>query len=261
MTTVEILLPVEQARSQQVIRGSYAVGPAPDAGIRVPSLPGQVGELHVDHGLVSWKGAVRAVIGGLAHPAAIARLLRDREEVGIEDVVFRVVHEVPRPRTLFSLAQHVRVAARTGRASSALPRVTWLTGPDLGKSLSLVDEVTVVGRHPSCPVHLRDRFASRRHARLLFTRLGVTIEDLGSGNGLEVNGRPVSLAGLKSGDIVQVGATLLGYDAGSAPMAEPVPALKPPPPPAPAPGALAAPRSQDITVPGLPFPLPKEALP
>ena len=267
MITLELLLPTEFARTQQLIRGAATVGSSPAAGIRIETLPPEVGVLQVDAAQVAWTGKVRAVIGGLGHPPASTRLLRDGEEVFIEDVVFRVVHEVPRPRTLFSLARAVKDAARTGKASAALPRITWLTGVDLGKSLALVDEVTLVGRHASCPVHLRDGFASRRHARLLLSASGCTVEDLGSGNGLEVNGRPVSLAALKSGDVVEVGATLLGYDAGSAPLGEAVPVPKPPPPPTlglrrPLTPPPVLRRSQEITVPGFPFPPPPpEVLP
>lgn len=64
-----------------------------------------------------------------------------------------------------------------------------------------------IGRGTDCFLRIDDDLVSRRHARLLVTREGVTLEDLGSRNGSRVNG--VQVQGsirLQVGDEVEIGA-------------------------------------------------------
>jgi transcriptional regulator of acetoin/glycerol metabolism len=65
----------------------------------------------------------------------------------------------------------------------------------------------LVGRDPGCPVQLGGHDVSRRHAVLRRTEdgTGTTIADLGSRNGVRVNGRPVATAALGAGDVVKLG--------------------------------------------------------
>ena len=80
--------------------------------------------------------------------------------------------------------------------------------PEPGRELSCADGA-VIGRGPACEVHVDDPLASRRHARVLSSQIGVGIEDLGSSNGIYVNGERVpGISPLHPGDVIQVGATL-----------------------------------------------------
>ena len=72
-----------------------------------------------------------------------------------------------------------------------------------------IDGGAVIGRGPDCTVRIDDPLISRRHARVLASELGVGIEDLGSANGLFVNGMPTAgITPLHPGDVVQLGGTL-----------------------------------------------------
>ncbi|HVU01585.1 MAG TPA: FHA domain-containing protein [Polyangiaceae bacterium] len=65
---------------------------------------------------------------------------------------------------------------------------------------------TILGRSPKCAVVLDDPLVSRQHARLVVNRGAVTIEDLGSSNGVLVNGERLMRARvLVSGDRVVIG--------------------------------------------------------
>lgn len=67
----------------------------------------------------------------------------------------------------------------------------------------------VVGRANGCDIHLDDPFVSRRHARLISSEIGTAIEDLGSSNGIFVNGRrSPGTTPLHPGDVVQLGGTI-----------------------------------------------------
>lgn len=67
----------------------------------------------------------------------------------------------------------------------------------------------IIGRAADCDLRLDDILVSRHHARFLASRIGAGIEDLGSANGLYVNGRRrTGLSALHPGDVIQLGGTL-----------------------------------------------------
>lgn len=67
------------------------------------------------------------------------------------------------------------------------------------------DEISI-GRAAGNTIRLTERNVSRRHARLVRTREGVFVEDLGSSTGLRVNGHRVARrTPLKDGDRVEIG--------------------------------------------------------
>jgi pSer/pThr/pTyr-binding forkhead associated (FHA) protein len=72
--------------------------------------------------------------------------------------------------------------------------------------------VLVVGRSTTCEVQLTSGLVSRRHARLTLSGLGVSVEDLGSRNGVYVNSvRVVGSVRLKPGDRLSVGDEALYF--------------------------------------------------
>ncbi len=67
----------------------------------------------------------------------------------------------------------------------------------------------VIGRAPACEVRLDDPLVSRRHARVVSSGHRAAIEDLGSANGLYVNGRRAhGVTPLRPGDVIQLGGTV-----------------------------------------------------
>src|SRR4051794_5952458 len=79
--------------------------------------------------------------------------------------------------------------------------------------LPLDRPVTTVGSRHTCRIHLLSRSVSKAHA--LFVNSGGTIyvTDLASRAGVQVNGKPVKQAELKTGDRVQIGKFLFRYRA------------------------------------------------
>ena len=67
--------------------------------------------------------------------------------------------------------------------------------------------VTVLGRSSGCDIRLTDPNVSRRHAELRQEGTSWWIVDLGSTNGIEVNGSRLERAKLETGDTVIVGET------------------------------------------------------
>jgi adenylate cyclase len=67
----------------------------------------------------------------------------------------------------------------------------------------------LIGRAPDCALTLSDDSVSRRHARILRSPAGWTIEDLDSKNGLRINGVRTPQQPLRDGDRVDVGGVRL----------------------------------------------------
>jgi hypothetical protein len=65
----------------------------------------------------------------------------------------------------------------------------------------------VIGRSRDCDIQLADSNVSRRHAELRQEGASFWIVDLGSTNGMEVNGKRVKRAKLRSGDTITLGST------------------------------------------------------
>jgi pSer/pThr/pTyr-binding forkhead associated (FHA) protein len=77
-----------------------------------------------------------------------------------------------------------------------------------GHRVLLLGSGTVtMGRRSTCDYVLNDSQVSREHARIIVGEQTFAIEDLGSANGVLVNGAPVTgLRRLNTGDTFQVGA-------------------------------------------------------
>jgi hypothetical protein len=84
------------------------------------------------------------------------------------------------------------------------------------RELVLVERI-VVGRDPTCDLSHDDVLLSRRHAEFVATAERVTIRDLGSRNGIFVNGVRAAEYALAPGDVVQIGPLRVRYAQDSTP--------------------------------------------
>lgn len=82
-------------------------------------------------------------------------------------------------------------------------------GKDLGREFTLQEGETAVGRGIDNDIILTDVSVSRKHMRLLCDADGITLIDLGSGNGTTLNGRRIHRALLGDGDRIEIGETVL----------------------------------------------------
>ncbi len=70
----------------------------------------------------------------------------------------------------------------------------------------------VLGRSRDCDLQLTDANVSRRHAEVRQEGASYWIVDLGSTNGMEVNGKRVKRAKLQAGDKITLGSTEITFD-------------------------------------------------
>ena len=83
-----------------------------------------------------------------------------------------------------------------------------------GQRISLGDRPVDIGRSSDCAITVSDQNVSRRHAEVRPSARGYAVADLGSTNGTMVNGTRIrDEQGLVDGDIVNVGATYIRFEA------------------------------------------------
>ena len=115
-------------------------------------------------------------------------------------------------------------------------KLIFLTGRHAGRSELLAPSGTVIGRAPDCTIALEDDGISRHHCRISLIEGQWVIEDLGSLNGVAVNGMKTSgVRVLRAGDRISLLETTLQLAEEGAEM--PVPGT-PRPPEAPAAGGI-----------------------
>lgn len=95
-----------------------------------------------------------------------------------------------------------------------MPRLIVIRGVDEGKQFELTGSTVTVGRHSANAVPLHDTQVSRRHLEVRAAAHGYELFDLGSGNGTLLNGQPVQVAPLRSGDTITVGQSVLMFTVG-----------------------------------------------
>ncbi|MDR3663200.1 MAG: FHA domain-containing protein [Mycobacterium sp.] len=87
-----------------------------------------------------------------------------------------------------------------------------MRGPHRGSRFLLDSPVTSIGRLRDCDVFLDDIAVSRRHAEIRWDSGTFSLVDVGSLNGISVNGQPIDpTAALNSGDLVQIGEMQLVF--------------------------------------------------
>ena len=86
-----------------------------------------------------------------------------------------------------------------------------------GQRCLLTGPVTVIGRGSEADIVVDDPGVSRRHLEIRITPDGVVATDLGSTNGLFVEGHQVPAATLLDGNSLTIGRTRIMFWTGSAP--------------------------------------------
>jgi pSer/pThr/pTyr-binding forkhead associated (FHA) protein len=76
-----------------------------------------------------------------------------------------------------------------------------------GPSILLDKPILLVGRHPECDIQIDSRKVSRRHCCIAQVDDHLVVRDLGSTNGVRINGVRVQEGRLKASDELAIGGT------------------------------------------------------
>ena len=91
-----------------------------------------------------------------------------------------------------------------------MPRFVQLNGSHAGTSFA-AEEGAILGRDSNCELRLKDNSISRRHARLIFLEGDWQLVDMGSRNGLRIDGKKVEKILLNGGEQIKIGKLSLRF--------------------------------------------------
>ncbi|NTX13297.1 FHA domain-containing protein [Myxococcus sp. CA051A] len=198
--------------------GHHLLGGGPDDHIRLESLPPKLLTLRIEGSQLMVEATRTFNVNGVLVPPGVSRLVLPGEVLGLPDtMLLSVLPEAPMERGLGTVA--VLKGLLTGLDAPAPSRaatLTCLTGLDVGRTHALAEARTRLGRGQEATLRLRDRAVSRSHACILHDEDEgtFTLEDLGSPNGVFVNGQRVrEQVPLSDGDVLELGRTLLRFQA------------------------------------------------
>ena len=92
-----------------------------------------------------------------------------------------------------------------------MPKIVWLDKDKVKEKEIPVRGFITVGRGKDNTIVLDDSLVSRHHARLLCGPHGCLLKDLGSDDGVRVNGDHIKSQFLHNGDIIRIGHHVLEY--------------------------------------------------
>jgi hypothetical protein len=205
----------------ELAEGEHLLGGGEEDAVRLEGLPARLLTLRVEGERLLVEASRPFSVEGVAVPPGVARLLLPGEALCLPGQMRLCA--LPAAGSTRSLGTQALLrgllrepdAAPPGRAAT----LTCLTGLDLGRSFALAQDAQDIGRGAQAQLRLRDRTMSRAHARVRRQGEGFGVEDLGSPNGLYVNGHRLrGEALLADGDVLELGQTLLRYQA---PLSEP----------------------------------------
>lgn len=104
----------------------------------------------------------------------------------------------------------IDLSAFSGHASDA--RLTIVDGKDAGKNIEITKDEILAGRSLDNDFVISDISVSRKHFKIVKENNRFIVYDLGSGNGIKVNGSKVTSADLSDGDIISVGARQIKFE-------------------------------------------------
>src|SRR6476660_8894474 len=91
-----------------------------------------------------------------------------------------------------------------------------LVALDEGPDITLDRTIVVVGRHPACDTRLDSLRVSRHHCCMTQEGGEVVVRDLGSTNGIRINGQRVEIGRLRPGDELSIAHIRYRLDNGQA---------------------------------------------
>jgi hypothetical protein len=201
--------------------GLVTLGGGVDDSICIAGLPHALIALELEGAELRVTAQRSIRIGNALFPARVPRLLIEGEDLKLpNDVVLRRVAD-PKKRESRKLMATAFVAHELLSGGEIAPQdtraatLTCVTGFDQGRTFPIPFDENFIGRADDASIRIRDRAVSRRHARLFRQKRDFVIEPLSSSmNGAYINGKLLKgCTTLKTGDVIEVGQTVLRFDA------------------------------------------------
>ncbi|MBN1209582.1 MAG: FHA domain-containing protein [Myxococcaceae bacterium] len=201
----------------ELSEGQHLLGGGPDDHVRLEALPPGFLMLRIEGPRLTVKAARTFTVNEVLVPPGVPRLVLPGEIVGLPEEmrlkVLQAPHAAERAVGTLAVLKHL-LTDGDGQVPCRAATLTCLIGLDVGRTFPLAEAKTDLGRGTHVDFRLRDRAVSRSHARILREDSAFTLVDLDSPNGIYLNGRRVKgSAPLADGDVLELGQTLLRFQA------------------------------------------------
>jgi hypothetical protein len=133
--------------------------------------------------------------------------------LGLVILIVAATRKPPRGETVCAKCKRVMMPDWTkcrfcGAAlNEARAELEFVSGPLVGQTIGLDRDITTIGSVAGNTVLLNDTGVSRKHVGIRRVDGGYELADLGSTNGVYVNGEKVARRKLSVGDVIRVGTT------------------------------------------------------
>jgi hypothetical protein len=216
----------------ELVEGQHLLGGGPEDHVRLEALPPGFLTLRIEGSRLTVEAARTFTVNGVLVPPRVPRLVLPGEVVGLPEEMRLKVLQPPEGGTrgvgTVAVLRHL-LTDGDGLVPSRAATLTCLTGLDVGRTFPLAEAQTDIGRGTQVDFRLRDRAVSRSHARILREGPSFTLADLDSPNGVYLNGHRVQgSAPLTEGDVIELGQTLLRFQAAVEEPAAPPETAEPP---------------------------------
>jgi hypothetical protein len=207
--------------------GVHLLGGGEEDHVRLEGLPPSLLTLRIEGSRLMVEARHTFTVAGVMVPPEVARLVLPGEQVGLPGGMSLKLlapgADTERQVGTLAVLKHLLMDTEEPLVSRAAS-LQCLTGADVGRCFALAEARTELGRGLEVDVRLRDIAVSRRHARIQQREGTFLLEDQHSPNGVYLNGQRVEAPrALQDGDVIELGRTLLRFQA---PAAEPT--LAPP---------------------------------
>jgi len=116
------------------------------------------------------------------------------------------------PRAAPAPAAPAPAPAAPRRAPTPAPARVWYVTLTNGESVRVDKDTMVVGRSRTCDVVIPSAKVSRQHASLSLSGTELHIEDLGSANGVWLNGEKITRTRVSAGDVYTISDETLTFE-------------------------------------------------
>ncbi|MFH1438121.1 MAG: FHA domain-containing protein [Pseudomonadota bacterium] len=142
----------------------------------------------------------------------------DSIQIGDYRLVFREITGADTEESVIVKESMVRPPAP--RVATALPgekpKLIIINGPRPGQIINLEDGETIVGRSENAEIEVDEASVSREHAKFILKETYCQILDMGSSNGIKINGIQTKEHFLSHGDTIEMGNILIRFIAAGA---------------------------------------------
>jgi ABC transport system ATP-binding/permease protein len=137
------------------------------------------------------------------------RFLKENDQIALGD--YRLFLKIDKEKEVKATQQEIKAVPQETLKQTLRPKLCLISGPLAGKTFTIQQDEILLGRTDENDIILTHPSISRNHAKISLQNGIYNIVDLGSANGVRVNGEEYGKTDLKPGDKIDLGHVRLRF--------------------------------------------------